>query len=108
MSTAFTMPTNACNAHLHIIDPSFPNDGKAEAQRGTVEEYRTLADRLGIKRAVFVQSKPFALDNTCLIDAIARFGAEDARGIAVADRRVSDSELEQMRAGGVRYLRFNI
>ena len=49
---SFQMPDNACNAHLHIIDPSFPNDGKAETQRGTVEEYRYLADTLGLTRAV--------------------------------------------------------
>ena len=26
---SFNMPKNACNSHLHIIDPKFPNDGKA-------------------------------------------------------------------------------
>ena len=41
---SFTMPANACNAHLHIIDPAFPNDGKAAAQIGTVASYRKLAD----------------------------------------------------------------
>ena len=29
-----TIP-HACNAHLHIIDPAFPNDGKAAAQIAT-------------------------------------------------------------------------
>ena len=37
---SFAMPSNACNAHLHIIDPAFPNDGKAADQIGTVETYR--------------------------------------------------------------------
>lgn len=40
---SFTMPPNACNAHLHIIDPAFPNDGHAAAQIGTVDAYRQLA-----------------------------------------------------------------
>lgn len=48
-----TIP-HACNAHLHIIDPAFPNDGKAAAQIGTVETYAKLADELGLERAVFV------------------------------------------------------
>lgn len=65
---SFKMPANACNAHLHIIDPAFPNDGKAVAQIGTVETYRALADALELPRAVFVQAKPFAQDNTCLLD----------------------------------------
>ena len=105
---SFQMPNNACNAHLHIIDPSFPNDGKAEAQRGTVEDYRPLADALGLTRAVFVQAKPFALDNRCLLDAIRKFGPERARGIAVVNASVSDQELEALHAGGVRGLRFSV
>ena len=43
-----TIP-HACNAHLHIIDPAFPNDGKAAAQIGTVETYAKLADELGVQ-----------------------------------------------------------
>ena len=107
-SLSFSMPQNACNAHLHIIDPAFPNDGKAAAQIGTVETYRKLADELGLPRAVFVQAKPFALDNSCLLDAIERFGSENCRGIAVADGTVSDAELERLHRGGVRGLRFSV
>ena len=54
---------NACNSHLHIIDPAFPNDGHAEAQKGTVQQYLSLAAELGLERAVFVQAKPFGTDN---------------------------------------------
>ncbi len=104
----FQMPKDACNAHLHIIDPAFPNDGKAESQRGTVEEYQLLATALGLPRAVFVQAKPFGLDNTCLLDAIGRFGLDHARGIAVVNSSVSDAELERLHAGGVRGLRFSV
>ena len=54
---SFQMPAGACNAHLHIIDPAFPNDGKAAAQIGTVASYRKLAGELSLPRAVFVQAK---------------------------------------------------
>lgn len=105
---SFQMPENACNAHLHIIDPAFPNDGKAEAQHGTVSEYRAFADALHLPRAVFVQAKPFALDNACLLDAIAKFGKENARGIAVVNNTVTGAELAQLHMGGVRGLRFSV
>ena len=105
---SFNMPANACNAHLHIIDPAFPNDGKAEAQRGTVEEYKKVAAYLSLPRAVFVQAKPFGTDNACLLDAIKKFGRENARGIAVVNNSVSDKELERLNAGGVKGLRFSV
>lgn len=104
----FTMPQNACNAHLHIIDPTFPNDGKAAEQIGTVETYRAVADSIGMSRAVFVQAKPFGLDNTCLLDAIQKFGSECARGIAVVNNTVSDAELVRLHEGGIRGLRFSV
>lgn len=105
---SFDMPENACNAHLHIIDPAFPNDGKAESQRGTVSEYKKVAAELRLPRAVFVQAKPFSTDNACLLDAIERFGAENARGIAVVNNSVSDAELERLNACGVKGLRFSV
>lgn len=104
----FFMPANACNAHLHIIDPAFPNDGKAAAQIGTIDTYRKLADTIHLPRAVFVQAKPFGVDNSCLIDAIAKFGKDDARGIAVVAPTVSDMELERLHIAGVRGLRFSV
>lgn len=105
---SFSMPKDACNAHLHIIDPVFPNDGKAAAQIGTVETYKKLSEELQLPRAVFVQAKPFGKDNSCLVDAIARFGSENARGIAVVDSTVTDKELRRLHEAGVRGLRFSV
>lgn len=107
-SFSFFMPQNACNAHLHIIDPAFPNDGKAASQIGTVDTYRALANALNLPRAIFVQAKPFALDNTCLLNAIERFGIENCRGVAVVNSTVSDAELERLHRCGVRGLRFSV
>lgn len=102
------LPAHACNSHLHIIDPKFPNDGKAASQKGTVEEYKRLSAELGLERAVFVQAKPFGLDNACLVDAIEKFGADKARGIAVVNDQATDEELKFLHEHGVRGLRFSV
>lgn len=102
------LPEHACNSHLHIIDPAFENDGKAQAQKGTAEEYLELSRQLGLSRAVFVQAKPFGTDNSCLLDAIRKFGPERSRGVAVVKGDVSNKELERLHAGGVRGLRFSV
>ena len=107
-SLSFSMPKGACNAHLHIIDPAFPNDGHAEAQIGTVHTYPEIADRLGLQRAVFVQAKPFGLNNDNMLDAVKKFGPADVRGIAVVNNTVTDAELEALHAGGMRGLRFSV
>ena len=104
----FTMPENACNAHLHIIDPKFPNNGKAASQLGTVAMYRKVCEPLGLKRAVFVNAKPFGTDNTIIVESIREFGMDSARGIAVSNASVSDRELSAMHEGGVRGLRFSV
>ena len=105
---SFNMPKNACNSHLHIIDPKFPNDGKAESQIGTVEMYRKVIDPLGLTRAVFVNAKPFGTDNAVILDGIQKFGKENARGIAVVNSSVTDKMLEGMHEGGIRGLRFSV
>ena len=61
-----------------------------------METYAKLADELGLERAVFVQAKPFATDNACLLDAIQKFGPQRARGIAVVTDQIGDKELEQL------------
>ena len=103
-----SLPPHACNSHLHIIDPAFPNDGKAAAQEGTVETYRLLAAQLDLERAVFVQAKPFGTDNACLLDAIRQFGVDKSRGIAVVNADISDQGLEDLHRQGVRGIRFSV
>lgn len=105
---SFEMPLNACDSHLHIIDPAFPNDGKAAAQMGRVETYQDVTNQLHFSRAVFVQAKPFALDNACLLDAIQKYGPNNARGVAVANSTISDQELAQLHVGSIRGLRFSV
>lgn len=108
MSNKIVLPEHSCNAHLHIIDPAFENDGKAEAQRGTIEEYKALSKELGLSRAVFVQAKPHGTNNDCILDGIAKFGIENSRGIAVVTNEVSDEELERLDKGGIRGIRFSV
>lgn len=107
-NTLSWMPENACNSHLHIIDPTYPNNGKAQEQKGTIAMYKKVAAQIHMPRAVFVQAKPFELDNKCLLDAIHSFGIENSRGIAVTDSTVTDQELQDWHHQGIRGLRFSI
>ena len=102
------MPKNACNSHLHIIDPKFPNDGKAAEQIGTINTYMNIAGKLHLDRAVFVQAKPFGCDNACLLDAIRKFGRSNSVGIAVVTNEATNAELKKLNDGGVKGIRFSV
>ncbi|MEO6985287.1 MAG: amidohydrolase family protein [Paralcaligenes sp.] len=99
----------ACDSHLHIFDPRFPErPGYGDRYMGaTVSDYLEVRQRLGTHRAVVVQAKRYGTDNTCLLDALAQLG-NDARGIAVVASNADDSTLRHLDAHGVRGLRFSV
>lgn len=105
-----TAPENACDCHLHIIDPTFPSafPGAPTAQSATAADYRLLQRRIGTTRAVIVQAKYYGTDNSCTLDAIAQLGMENTRGIAVVQPDISDRELKRLAEGGIRGLRFSV
>jgi D-galactarolactone isomerase len=77
----------------------------SEPPLATVEDYRAVQRRLGLKRVVVVQPSGYGFDNRCTLDAVKRLG-DDARGVVVVDGRVADDELQRLTESGVRGVRF--
>jgi predicted TIM-barrel fold metal-dependent hydrolase len=100
-------PIGAADCHIHIYDPRFqpPVERVSDA---TVEHYRLLQKRLGLARVVIVQPRNYQVDNSVTLDAIAQFGQDNARGIAVVRPDVADAELKRLDAGGIRGIRFTV
>jgi 2-pyrone-4,6-dicarboxylate lactonase len=106
----FTPPPGACDAHCHIFGPAYqfpfsadrtytpPDSGLADFQR--------LQARLGLSRAVFVQASCHGTDNSAMVDAIVRGDGRYA-GVAMVDESITDRELANLHAAGVRGTRFN-
>lgn len=100
----------ACDTHVHVIGP--PAQYPMTAQRQyTPDTASTTAlqqhlQRQGLQRVVVVQPSVYGFDNRCLCDALHTLGPQ-ARGIAVCDPSVSNAELQQLDACGVRGLRLN-
>jgi predicted TIM-barrel fold metal-dependent hydrolase len=57
---------------------------------------------------VIVHPSAYGADNNGLIYALGRFGPEEARGVAVVNTSVTDRELKDLHAAGVRGIRFNL
>jgi D-galactarolactone isomerase len=103
------VPADACDCHMHIYDaerfaPSRP--GARMQAKATVADYRRLQRRISTTRTVIVQPAAYGIENGVTLDAVARLG--NARGVAVVHPEVTDAELRQMHAGGVRGIRFTV
>ena len=109
-SPHFKVPLNATDCHHHIYDSHYPAALGATVfpPDASVADYRMLQQRLGISRHVIVQPSTYGTDNRLLVATLGVFGLKEARGIAVVDANVTDAELKQLDAAGVRGVRFNV
>lgn len=102
-------PPHACDCHMHIYDSRFPVAPNATLKPpdAHVSQYRLLRRRIGISRNVVVTPSTYGTDNSCTLDALGQIGM-NARGVAVVDTSVTDTELERLAGHGVRGIRFNL
>jgi len=106
----FRLPPGAVDAHCHVFGPAaqFPYapERKYTPCDASKEQLFALRDHLGFSRNVIVQATCHGHDNRALVDALRHSGGM-ARGVASVGRNVSDAELREMHAAGVRGTRFN-
>ena len=106
----FTPPAGAVDAHCHVFGPmaQFPFSAKAKylPEDAGADRLFALRDRLGFARNVIVQASCHGSDNSATLDAIGKADGR-ARGVAVVDPAIADSELERLHGGGIRGVRFN-
>ena len=107
---SFRPPAGAVDAHCHVFGPAaefpFSASAKYRPQDATPKMAFALRDHLGFSRNVIVQASCHGSDNRALLASIAKSQGR-ARGVAVVDPAISDSELEQLHEGGIRAVRFN-
>jgi 2-pyrone-4,6-dicarboxylate lactonase len=106
----FTPPAGAVDAHCHVFGPGaqFPYapERKYTPCDASKEQLFALRDRLGFARNVIVQATCHGSDNRALLDALRSSGGA-ARGVVSVTQDVTDAELREMHAAGVRGTRFN-
>jgi 2-pyrone-4,6-dicarboxylate lactonase len=107
---AFTPPPGAVDAHCHVFGPGdvFPYapERKYTPCDAPKEMLWRLRDFLGFERNVIVQATCHGADNRALVDAL-RDSKGRARGVATVKEDVTDAELRELDAAGVRGVRFN-
>ena len=106
----FQLPPGSVDAHCHVFGPGdqFPYapERKYTPCDASKDQLFALRDHLGFDKNVIVQATCHGSDNRALVDAL-RASNNKARGVATVKRDVTDAELQDMHAAGVRGTRFN-
>jgi len=104
------LPPGTVDSHCHVFGPAerfpFAASSTYEPVDAPKEKLYELHRHLGIDRAVIVQASCHGTDNGAMVEAL-RAGENRYRGIAVVDDSVTEAELIDMDAAGVRGVRFN-
>jgi predicted TIM-barrel fold metal-dependent hydrolase len=107
---SFAVPAHGCDCHAHIFgDPRrfrFIEERSYTPPPALENQYLKMLGRLGIERMVIVQPSVYGFDNSCTLAAVASFGVQRARAVAMFDSSLSDAELHKLDAAGVRGVRF--
>src|SRR3954469_9722509 len=106
----FKLPPGSVDAHCHVFGPGaqFPYAPErkytpCDAGKG---QLFALRDHLGFDKNVIVQATCHGADNRALVDALKSSNGK-AKGVATVKRSVTDRELAELDAAGVRGVRFN-
>ncbi|MCA3378631.1 MAG: amidohydrolase family protein [Roseomonas sp.] len=105
----FLLPRSACDTHVHIWGPfdRFPlaKGAPYTPPERTSDDLLALHERLGVDRAVIVQTTVYKADNRAMLDGIARSNGR-WRGVALIDENFDDAAFRALHEGGVRGVRF--
>src|SRR5919106_621600 len=108
---SFAPPPNACDTHFHIFGPpeAFPflSTHEYTPPAAPLEHYLKMAAVIGVERAVVVQPSVHGLDNSAMLDAVAKSGGR-FRGVARINDETTRSELQTLQDHGIRGVRFNL
>ena len=106
----YVPPPGAVDAHCHVFGPAaeftFSAKAKYLPQDAGPDMLFALGDRLGFTRHVIVQASCHGTDNAATLNAIAKSNGK-ARGVAVVDPAISDTDLDALHERGIRGIRFN-
>ncbi len=108
-----TLPKGSIDTHVHVFDQSryemSPTRGYNPPD-STLDDLKHLHATLGVDRVVFTQPSTYGTDNSAILDGMAELNAETpnrARGVAAFTMAITDRELADLDAKGIRGVRLN-
>lgn len=101
----FRPPPKAAECHAHVFGPfsKWPTGRPTSEQ--PYEAYVRMHEILGIERGVLTQPSHYGVDNSCMLDAMARSNGNVKGIIATELETLTDKEILRLDALGVRGIR---
>lgn len=104
-------PPGTCDTHAHVFGPQSryaysPKRGYTPPD-APYEAYRHLHAALGVSRGVLTQPSVYGVDNTAMLDAVAR-DPVNLRAVVAVDADITDAQLRVLDAAGARGIRVNL
>ena len=106
------LPQGSIDTHVHVFESKY----KLSPVRGytppdaTLADLKHLHDTLGLDRVVFTQPSIYGTDNSAILDGINNLNgatSNRARGVVAVSLDVTDEELADFDAQGIRGIRLN-
>jgi predicted TIM-barrel fold metal-dependent hydrolase len=106
---SFKAPAGSIDTHTHIFGPAaqypFASKRPYSPPDASLEMFRALHHRIGVKRAVIVNATVHGFDNRVVTDAIAQSGG-NYKGVANINNEMSDADLAALDKAGICACRF--
>ena len=106
------LPAGSIDTHVHVFEDRYPlSPGRGyNPPQSSLADLEHLHDTLGVRRVVFTQPSVYGVDNTAIMDAVGALNAESpgrARAVIACTLDISDQQLADFDAAGVRGVRLN-
>jgi predicted TIM-barrel fold metal-dependent hydrolase len=105
----FALPPGSCDSHFHVFEPGYPHVAAPlyTFPDATLDQYRRMAQVLGLERMVLVQPTYYGTDNRLTLDVLSRMGSS-CRGVVQIEEGLPDAELDRYDELGVRAIRLDL
>jgi len=108
---SFKVPENACDTHFHIFGPPdrfpFSETRRYTPPGGPIEHYQDVQRLTGLTRGIAVQPTAHGLDNSAILDAVAKSNG-NMRAVVRFNDKTTDYQLESLNNAGARAARFSL
>ena len=108
---SFKVPEKACDTHFHIFGPPdrfpFTETRRYTPPGGPIEHYQNVQRLTGLTRGIAVQPTAHGLDNSAILDAVAK-SKGNMRAVVRFNDKTTDYELEYLNNAGARAARFSL